>query len=130
MLRFFWNLCKLQTSTNCGSNLANLLIRLSLVTQFLNFREENNTFSVSQPRNSESLNSFADSFPFFGLPRKRVHLRPSCVFFLCLPYNDCAILTANCAVLLKAAPPYPAPSLPTLGPKKKLWGSDLKIVLS
>ena len=130
MLRFLWDLCKLQTSTNCGSNLTNLLIHLSLVTQFLNFRDENNTFSVSQPRNSDSLNSSADGFPFFGLPRKRVHLRPSYIFFLRLLYNDCALLTERCALLSKTAPPYPAPSLPTLGPKKNLWGNELKIVLS
>ena len=94
---------------------ANLLIHSSLVTQFLNFRVEKNTFSVTQPRNSDSLNSSADSFPFFGSTRRRVHLRPSYFFFLRLPYNDCALLNANCAVLSKTAPlPCALLTAPTL----------------
>ena len=56
MLGFLWNLCKLQTSTNHRQPLglmklwiqlndATLLIHLSLVAQFLNCWEENNSFS-------------------------------------------------------------------------------------
>ena len=114
MLRFLWNLCKLQTSTNCGSNLTNLLIHLSLVTQFLNFRDENNTFSVSQPRNSDSLNSSADGFPFFGLPRKRVHLRPSYIF-------SCAFFTTTAPSSPKDAPSFQKLRPLTLRPPYLHW---------
>ena len=121
MLRFLWNLCKLQTSTNCGSNLTNLLIHLSLVTQFLNFRDENNTFSVLSlviriplvPLQIASLslachvNVFICALlTFFPAPSLQ-RLRP--------PYRKMRPPLKNCA-------PLPCALLTYTGPEKKLVG--------
>ena len=114
MLRFLWNLCKLQTSTNCGSNLTNLLIHLSLVTQFLNFRDENNTFSVL---------SLVIRIPLVPLQIASLSLACHVNVFICalLTFFSCAFFTTTAPSLPKDAPSFKKLRPLTLRPTYLHW---------